>query len=740
MKVIHLASGGDVGGAKTHILSLLQGLNQTETAELVCFTEGAFSEEARTRGIPTTVLRGGVIRTLEVLAKRIREGGYDLLHCHGARANMYGALLSRRLGLPVVSTVHSDPRLDYMGRPFSDLSYGTINRLSLRRLDYLIGVSDVMTELLIERGFDAQRIFTLYNGVDFSPQDPLISRDAFLRQLELDFDENTVVFGIAARISPVKDLSTLVRAFAKAVRIEPNIRLLIAGDGEQAMEIRQLAAETCPDGSVRFVGWLEDTGSFYRALDVNLLTSLSETFPYALTEGAKHGCATISSNVGGVPHLIDDRINGLIFPPQDVQKLCDCMVLLAQDRSMRERFGKRLYEKTKARFSVEATVQKQKEIYESILRRRARRGAKRDGVMICGAYGRHNAGDDGILDVIVRQLRQKDPELPVTVISRRPTETEMQYRVGAIHSFDLLRTLRAMRNTALYLSGGGSLIQDATSRRSLMYYLYHIRAARRRGNPVMLYGCGIGPVLDERSQKLARRFLNRWADCITLRDSGAVEELARLSVTKPEIRLTADPALLLPPPDPDYEAAYLLAQGYDADREYFMLALRPWEGIEEKLPLLRLETERACRKYGCEVVLFALEPGRDRPLLEQFAQALDCPWRIVEAPQRWEALVSVIRRMRGVVSMRLHPLVFAAGQGVPVSGISYDPKVAGFLADIGCEACCKIEELTEEKTAMLFAHALSEATPDYARIEAMRSRAQENAELAWKLLNGGTKQ
>ena len=125
--------------------------------------------------------------------------------------------------------------------------------------------------------------------------------------------------------------------------------------------------------------------------------------------------------------------------------------------------------------------------------------------------------------------------------------------------------------------------------------------------------------------------------------------------------------------------------------------------------------------------------------LEQFAQALDCPWRIVEAPQRWEALVSVIRRMRGVVSMRLHPLVFAAGQGVPVSGISYDPKVAGFLADIGCEACCKIEELTEEKTAMLFAHALSEATPDYARIEAMRSRAQENAELAWKLLNGGTK-
>ena len=87
------------------------------------------------------------------------------------------------------------------------------------------------------------------------------------------------MFGIAARISPVKDMTTLVRAFAAAVKQAPDVRLVIAGDGEQAGEIRALAKELCPEGTVFFPGWLEDVNSFYQALDVNVLTSLSETFP-----------------------------------------------------------------------------------------------------------------------------------------------------------------------------------------------------------------------------------------------------------------------------------------------------------------------------------------------------------------------------------------------------------------------------------------------------------------------------
>ena len=192
MKVIHLISGGDSGGAKTHVLSLLQHLNQTITAQLVCFRDGPFAEEARQMGIPTMICGGNnVFRTRRKLAAYIREGGYEIIHCHGSRANMIGAMLRKVTGLPVVTTVHSDYRLDYMGRPLSHLTFGTINALALRRLDYRIGVSDAMVDLLISRGFPADRFYTIYNGIDFTPPPTQGDRLEYLRNLGADVDENT---------------------------------------------------------------------------------------------------------------------------------------------------------------------------------------------------------------------------------------------------------------------------------------------------------------------------------------------------------------------------------------------------------------------------------------------------------------------------------------------------------------------------------------------------------------------
>ena len=155
MKVLHLISGGDTGGAKTHVHSLLAGLTPRITVRMVCFTAGPFTQEARALGIDTVVLPGrNFFANLQKLTRMVQEEGYDILHSHGARGNMMAAFLAKRTGLPTVSTVHSDYRLDYLGRPFSRLTYGTINTIALRKLNYRIGVSDAMVDLLIDRHFD----------------------------------------------------------------------------------------------------------------------------------------------------------------------------------------------------------------------------------------------------------------------------------------------------------------------------------------------------------------------------------------------------------------------------------------------------------------------------------------------------------------------------------------------------------------------------------------------------------
>lgn len=730
MKIIHLISGGDVGGAKTHVLSLLQGLSRNHSVLLVCFMEGEFAQEARELGINTRIIKShNVLGDCRTIADLIRTEGFQIIHCHGSRANMMGSIIRKMVKVPVVTTVHSDYRLDYLGRPIHRLTFGTINSIALRFLDYYIGVSEAMAELLIRRGFDAQRMFSIYNGVDFStPRNPM-DREAYFDAIGLKREPDSVVFGIAARISPVKDMGTLVRAFAKTVADYPAARLVIAGDGEQAQELKALAASLCPPDSVLFAGWISDVDSFYNAIDVNMLTSLSETFPYALTEGARMHCATIASRVGGIPYLIDDGVNGLLFPAQDVDALAAQMKLLAGNEELRTVFGQRLYDKTRTRFSVEATVSHQEEIYSAILSRTARRERKRDGVLICGAYGRRNAGDDAILRAIVGQLRGIDPDLPIYALSRRPKETTLAYRIGSCHTFNFLRYRAIMRHTKLYISGGGTLIQNVTSGRSLLYYLNNISAAHRTGNHVMMYGCGIGPVTGKLSRSLSARIIRKCVDTITLRDPDSAEELHRMGVERRDIHLTADPALLLSPPEPEKAQSIAHALGLDPEKKYVMLAPRPWPGTSSHLSDFAEAAEYAYKKYGLIPVLFALEPKADAPVTAKLAQKLRCPSLQISAPDDADSILTLISRMDAVISMRLHALIFAAGQGVPLAGVVYDPKVSGFLDYIGEKNYVNLSQLTAKRLEGLLDTALTGSTGPEAA-ERLRELARQNAEFA----------
>ena len=733
MNIIHLISGGDVGGAKTHVLSLLAGLNKTENVHLVCFTEGDFAAEARQLGIPTTVIEdNNLLRTRKRLLAMILHDNYQVIHCHGARANMMGMLLRSRAGIPVISTIHSDYRLDYMGRPLAALTYGNINKLALRQFDAWVGVSGGMTKLLISRGFDPQRIYTLYNGVDFSTERHPLPRETFLESIGLQTAADTVVFGIAARISPVKDMTTLVRAFARAVKVCPSIRLAIAGEGEQEAEIRALAEKLCPPQTVCFAGWVSDIDSFYNALDVNLLTSLSETFPYALTEGARMRCATIASEVGGVPYLIDDGINGLLFPAQDDAALADCMVRLAQDALLRRKMGDALYEKTRRDFSLEAMLLKQRSIYETILRRAGRAAYLRDGVLICGAYGKGNCGDNAILNAIISQLRRVDPDLPICALSRDPAETRLSAGINAIYTFDIFRIGRQMRRTKLYISGGGTLMQDATSTRSLLYYLFSIRQAARNGCRVMLYGCGIGPISRPRNQRRAAKVLDRYAEIISVRDLYSEQTLRALGVSRPEIHLTADPALLISVPD-DMQR-YLRRCGLDEDARYMMIAVRPWEGFAEKAAAFAQAADYARSEYGLVPLLYAMEPGRDEAACQAVADAIHCKHLQLHAGSDGAEVLALVQRMSLVVSMRLHTLIFAAGQGVPMVGVVYDPKVSGFLDYLGEELYLPLQEVTAAALCDLIDGAMAEKPFASDNISRLCRLSQQNERLAKRLL------
>lgn len=739
MKVIHLISGGDSGGAKTHVLSLLQNLNKTITAQLVCFRNGPFAEEARAMGIPTMICGGNNIPHLRrELAAYIQQGGYQLIHCHGSRANMIGALLRGPTGLPVVSTVHSDYKLDYMGRPFARLTFGAINAWALRHLDYRIGVSDAMVDLLIDRGFPPDRFYAIYNGIDFTPAPSQGDRLAYLRGLGADVEENSVVVGIAARLNPVKDMSTLIRGFAEGHKSCPRLRLVIAGDGEERQKLEDLAKELGVEKEVTFAGWISGgMDRFYSALDVNALTSLSETFPYALTEGARFHLATVATAVGGIPYLIDQDVNGYLFTPGDWQTLGRYLAALGNGDALRREMGEKLYEKASAKFSIQSTVDTQLHIYEEIIRRHNRPKRDRDGVVICGAYGRGNAGDDAILEAILQEMRSIDPDMPITVLTKDPKATRLTYRVRTAGRMDVGTWKKAMRHAGLYINGGGSLIQDVTSRRSLWFYLHNIQAAHKAGCKVQMYGCGIGPVLREQHRKLAASVLNASVDVITLREPDSLKELQSMGVTKPEILLTADPALTLPAASEDEIDSVLLRAGIPPHGKYLCFALRNWKGFEDKAPLFAQAAKYAYETYGLTPVFAAVEKHLDPVAGRLAAAGLDIPHYFLDDAGSAGTIIGALSRMQAVVSMRLHALIFAAGQGIPLAGVVYDPKVSAFLRYIGQENFLDLDALTADALkAMIDRMVSSPISPEEqaAAVQKLRQIEQVNVDTARRLL------
>ena len=412
----------------------------------------------------------------------------------------------------------------------------------------------------------------------------------------------------------------------------------------------------------------------------------------------------MSSKVGGVSYLIDHGSNGFLFPPGDADALAGHLVTLAQDAGLRKAMGQRLYEKAKREFSIEATIQRQLEIYEAILRYE-RKG--RDRVVICGAYGRGNAGDDAILLAILTELRSIDPDLSFQVFSRSPMDTRRTYRVNAFYTFNGFQAIRYFRKAKFFINGGGSLMQDVTSNRSLWFYLWTLAAAKKHHCPVIMYGCGIGPIQKDGNRRRAAKVMNKYVDSITLRDPDSRKELEVLGVTKPAIALSADTTVSLPAASPEVFDGILNSRGIPADGKYVGFILRPWPGFEARVQDLAAAADYVYETYGLTPVFFPIEPRLDIAAAQRVAQKMTAPHHVLTEAFTAAQTIGILSRMQVVVSMRLHGLIFSASQGVPLVGIVYDQKVSSFLSYIGQDLYEGLDQLTQERLKDLIDQAVS---------------------------------
>ena len=230
-------------------------------------------------------------------------------------------------------------------------------------------------------------------------------------------------------------------------------------------------------------------------------------------------------------------------------------------------------------------------------------------IVVSGYYGSKNGGDEAMLAAMLQVLREEVSDLNVTVISLNPEYTKRRHNVDAVPRSDISTIIKRIRAADLLISGGGSLLQNVTSSRSLYYYLTIIFLALVFGRKVMLYAQGIGPIRGALAHKLMNLIVNR-VDLITVRDHGSLEELTRLQITRPKIVCTADPVLAIKPVPLD-SGKKILARHSTCAGKFIGVAIRHWLDWENFSRELAAALDRLADATAAQIVFIPMKFPED---------------------------------------------------------------------------------------------------------------------------------
>ena len=363
-------------------------------------------------------------------------------------------------------------------------------------------------------------------------------------------------------------------------------------------------------------------------------------------------------------------------------------------------------------------------------------------LLIAGYHGFGNCGDEAILLAMTTNIKQMAPDVEITALSYKPEFTKSEYCVNAVQRFNVAQVLKTIKKSDIVLSGGGTLLQDGTSTRSLIYYLAIIKVAKLFGKRVMLYANGIGPVNGSFNRRLVKSVVNT-VDMITLREKLSEADLRSIGVSKPNIIVTADPAFTLKSISDEKADELIAKEGVPVDKQLVGVSVRSWSramGGEEYLDKLAQACDNIIEK-GKNVVFVPMEYPKDLDVSKRVMSKMKNKAYILENRYNPPQILGIVGRLDLMLSMRLHTLIFAAIKNVPMLGIIYDPKVEYYLKVLEMPEAGDVrnehldpEKITQKALAILNNMDTYKATLKK-NADIMMDRANENDRLLNKQLD-----
>jgi glycosyltransferase involved in cell wall biosynthesis len=283
----------------------------------------------------------------------------DLIHAHEFRANVFGAIVAKLCGIPLVGTVHG--KNYYPDHVKRRMAYRWVSTAAK-----MVAVSEDLRRFLQDQvGVHRDRIARIYNGVDMPER---ISRERVAQfRSDLGIQPSEFTLGIVGSLYLVKGHTYLFDAFRSVLKLHPKTKLLVVGQGDLEDSLKRQVLELGIDHAVSFLGLRNDVPSILTALDLFVLPSLSEGLSVALLEAMSAAVPVVASSVGGTPEIVQDGQTGLLVSPKNAPELADRIIEIISNREKSKLLGERGRERVAKEFTTARMFDQYQKLYDGCL-------------------------------------------------------------------------------------------------------------------------------------------------------------------------------------------------------------------------------------------------------------------------------------------------------------------------------------------------------------------------------------
>lgn len=660
MDILMLSASLSSGGAETHICELALALAKRGNKVCVATSGGRLANSLSAAGVTHLKMPLNskdplsLIISIKRLSRLLKSETFDIIHVHSRIAALVCRIVTRKYSIPIVSTVHSHFKTGFL-----------LRRLSFWGSRAIAVGEDLKGYLSSEYGFNKSKITVIPNGIDterFSPSQSFRKRKykkiIFVSRLDADCSLGAILL--------CKTAERLAKRF-------PKIKIDIVGGGSERKKLLSLSQKInyrLGYPCITICGHISDMPPKLREADVFVGVSR------AALEAMASGIPTVLCGNEGFIGVLDAST---IFEAASTNFCCRgselptseslygaLSTLLEMKDTGRRELGAYLREYVEKNNSLSALAERTENFYRSAISDKEDIAPQK--ILLCGYYGFGNIGDEAMLLEMIKKLKAKYPDAELSVITHSPRKYRRALSVRCISRRNPVSMCRVLAECDRLIFGGGSVLQDKSSIRSLIWYCSLIDYAYKKGARIELASNGLGPLRKKLSKRLAARALGRCAK-ISFRDPDSAELAKGLGVSTEKISFEDELTSAIPACDSERTQRILKELGL-CHKSFAVIGING--KIKRKMLKNIKENINQLKNSGLLPLFIAMHPKEDRRLCKKLSKKYGSVYIDKISPSELRGIIS---KAAIVLGTRYHLLYFAKLEEVELLGFGDDPKI-----------------------------------------------------------------